>query len=99
EMLETFGPKSEPVENERRSSPRFPCALETYCYPSGKGDTQYPSRILNLSCGGMKLFAERRFEPGDSITVRFRNPDRKIAMRKFHVSVVHIYKIPGEEEK
>lgn len=86
------------VPQERRAAPRFPCSLETYCYPSGKGGTQYLSRIMNLSCGGMKLFAEREFKPGDGITVRLRDSGAKRS-RKFHVTVVHLYEQRGRDRK
>lgn len=91
-------PKPAPKRQERRKSARYPCSLETYCYPTGKGETQYLSWILNLSAGGMKLHAERTFQPGDAITVRFRT-ERRGGPRKFHLHVIHVYAADEEDKK
>jgi serine/threonine protein kinase len=50
---------------ERRTALRFQCRLESCCRPVGGAlDTQWESRIRNVSARGIGLEVSRRFEPG-----------------------------------
>jgi phosphoglycerate dehydrogenase-like enzyme len=88
-------PNSRP---ERRRTLRVSCAWDVLCYPSGKAETQYRARILEISAGGIRLFAERRFKKGDSVTVRFR-AEQQLPLSRVHVTVVEVIDFQKDRQK
>src|SRR5260370_29935862 len=59
---------AEHVEDERRVGVRHPADLRTQVAPAGD-EGGFPARIRDLSRGGLKLLADRPFDPGDLVTV------------------------------
>jgi hypothetical protein len=78
--------------NDRRTSVRYRCGVETVCRPFSDDveDIDWSAHIRDISRGGLKLLAERRFESGtvlniDTASVSTEAPTALVA-RVVHVS-------------
>ncbi len=64
-LNQVFAPK-----RERRTSARHLCELRSQCRPLvDADDIDWPASIRDISRGGLKLAASRRFEPGTVLTI------------------------------
>jgi hypothetical protein len=59
-----------PGETDRRASARYRTELEVTCRPAGDGPAEpLTGRVINISLGGIRLVADRRFDPGDLLSI------------------------------
>jgi hypothetical protein len=59
-----------PDETDRRASARYRTELEVVCRPAGDALAEtLTGRVLNISLGGIRLVVDRRFEPGDLLSI------------------------------
>ncbi len=73
---------------DQRRWVRFPCQVETACYPSQTPELRQPARIVNISAGGVGLLLPSRFEQG--ALLHFEIPaDAQPGPRMGLVRVVH----------
>jgi c-di-GMP-binding flagellar brake protein YcgR len=64
-----LGSVSTAVE-ERRVWVRHPCSLETNVTPANEAEGErIPARVADISRGGIRLIADRAFEPGELLSV------------------------------
>ena len=67
------------IEEERRSSGRFPCHIETTCQPAASTDKGRTAvRVRNISRGGIKIEASRRFQPGELLSYEQSDNDAEL---------------------
>jgi hypothetical protein len=59
-----------PARDERRSSERHPCTLETSCLRAADGGNVWDARVIDISSTGVGLLLGRRFEPGTLLAFR-----------------------------
>src|SRR5579864_2190532 len=78
--------KSTHPDADRRTSPRFACALETSCRLLGPRPEQVKARVLDVSSGGVALWLNRWYDAGTSLAIDLPtekgNPDRRPAVVK-----------------
>lgn len=58
-------------QKERRSFPRFPCPLETYCRPCSVQEDElwYRGELWDMSVAGVGLILTRAFEDGCNLEI------------------------------
>jgi hypothetical protein len=63
-------------QTERRSFPRFPCPLETYCRPCSVQEDElwYRGEIWDMSVAGVGLILTRAFEAGCNLEMEMPLP-------------------------
>src|SRR5262245_51855451 len=75
---------------ERRAWVRYSCDLEASCIPADEDpEILWPSRVVNISCGGLGLLLSRRFEPGTLLQVEVQTPKQGFS-RPLLVQVLHL---------
>jgi PilZ domain len=83
--------KSTHPDADRRTSPRFACALETFCRLLGPRPEQVKARVLDVSSGGVALWLNRWYDAGTSLAIDLPtekgNPDRRPAVVKIQYAV------------
>ena len=87
------GEGSCPVLEERRAWVRFPTrSLKTSCRavsPPGDETPWLPAKVRDLSVNSIGLVLERRFEPGDLLTVELHGNGVASGPTQFRARVVH----------
>jgi hypothetical protein len=63
------------VLKERRVWLRYPCDKDGACQPILAGKMQWSARIQNISCGGIKVIVNRRFETQTLLQIDLEEPD------------------------
>jgi hypothetical protein len=62
-------------ELERRVWIRYPCEIKSSCRPLlSDGEIVWAGKASNISCGGIALAAERRFERNTLLTLEMKHP-------------------------
>jgi hypothetical protein len=91
---------SEPTANsdgpiaERRVWIRYPCELPGTCRPVlSEAEVIWTSNTSNISCGGIALAAERRFERNTLLTLEMKHP-KNDRPKKCVVKVVRVHPNP-----
>jgi hypothetical protein len=79
---------------ERRVWARYPTSVGGTCQPvaaetASEPETAWPGEIVSISCGGITLSLERRFQPGTHLVIEVeRGGDEHSGF--LEVSVVHV---------
>jgi PilZ domain len=76
---------------ERRVHDRRPCDLFVFCYPlSFSGNVQWSGRIIDMSCGGLRMVVSRWFEEGTILKIHAEGLAEEVPLtmlgRVLHVS-------------
>jgi hypothetical protein len=78
------------VVAERRAWVRYPCDLEAFCQLiAEEAEVLWPSRIQNISAGGMALLATRPFQLGALLEVEIQLSSKRFS-RPTLVRVVNV---------
>lgn len=88
EAEQPFG--NQAMLTDRRASVRYPCELETSCAPlPGRSGLEWSGQVRNISCGGLGISLQRRFEPGTLLAVAIQagdgSPAQSVLCRVVHV--------------
>lgn len=65
--------------NDRRAAVRYPCTLETSCYPVGAEERDsWTARVQDISVSGIGLIVTHPVQPGASLGVDLQSPDQEL---------------------
>jgi hypothetical protein len=63
--------RPEKEKDDRRKHERYPCELEAACGPAAGGEEAvWEGRAVEISSGGIRVVAKRRFEAGSILRIR-----------------------------
>jgi hypothetical protein len=82
------------TSRERRVWARYPTSVGGTCQPvaaetASEPEMAWPGEIVTISCGGITLALERRFQPGTSLVIEIESGDEEPS-RFFEVVVIHV---------
>lgn len=85
------------AETERRMRERYPSNLEIIYRPAGDGvEIRFTGRVRNISLGGINVVVNRRFEPGELLSVELPGVEGR-PMNTVLACVIHVTPQPDGE--
>lgn len=84
-----------PSTRERRVWARYSAQIDGTCQPvaaetASEPEMGWPGEIINISCGGIGLCLERRFQPGTPLVIELategEEPSRLLQVKVVHAS-------------
>jgi PilZ domain len=78
----------------RRAWVRHVCERDATCRPSNQDSVcLYPSKVRDISRGGLKLIMNQQFEPGSLLNIQLECPDKRTTPPCL-VEVIHCQEMP-----
>ena len=86
-----------PAKKERRSWNRIPVQIDVFCQKTlGEDELCWSARVMEVSCGGIKLLSPQKFEPRTAIRIS-RAYGADSSTEFLEAIVVRAYRLPGEK--
>src|SRR5882672_10807984 len=76
-----------PPKLDRRSWERIPTLVKVFCKKrQGKDELSWSARVVDISCGGLKLLSPHKFDP--TTTISIENGDEQGSAQSLEALVV-----------
>jgi len=86
-----------PVKKERRSWNRIPVEVAVFCQKTlGEDEVCWSARVMEISCGGIKLLSPQKFEPRTVIRIS-RAQGTENSPEFLEAIVVRAHRLPGQK--